>query len=41
MLVEGTGRDMMVTIEFEGVGRRRVQLCHTPLEREGNRVLAG
>ncbi|MGH2449323.1 MAG: 3'-5' exonuclease, partial [Chloroflexota bacterium] len=41
--VSGTGRDAMVTIEFETVGRQRLQLCHAPLSRrrsEAN-VVAG
>lgn len=43
MAVEGTGRDTLVTIRFDGVGRQRLQLCHAPLVRleEDTRVLAG
>lgn len=42
--VQGAGRDTMVTIEFDGGIRQRVQLCHAPLtrlEQENPRVLAG
>lgn len=32
--VEGTGRDTLVTVEFD-TGTRRLQLCHAPLRRLG------
>lgn len=31
--VEGTGRETLVTIHFDGVGGKRLQLCHAPLRR--------
>jgi DNA helicase-2/ATP-dependent DNA helicase PcrA len=33
--VDGEGRDTLVTIDFETVGVRRLQLCHAPLTRDG------
>lgn len=32
-LVEGQGRETMVTVQFEQVGMQRIQLCHAPLTR--------
>jgi DNA helicase-2/ATP-dependent DNA helicase PcrA len=43
-VVEGVGRDTMVTIRFDNGARQRVQLCHAPLVRvseESSHVLAG
>jgi DNA helicase-2/ATP-dependent DNA helicase PcrA len=42
LAVEGSGRETLVTIAFDRMGRQRLQLCHAPLIRlpEGN-VLAG
>jgi DNA helicase-2/ATP-dependent DNA helicase PcrA len=31
--VEGRGRDTLTTIQFDSVGRQRLQLCHAPLTR--------
>lgn len=31
--IEGMGRETLVTIQFEDVGSRRLQLCHAPLRR--------
>ncbi|HZU12777.1 MAG TPA: UvrD-helicase domain-containing protein [Chloroflexota bacterium] len=40
--VEGSGRNTLVTVEFDEVGRQRVQLFHAPLTRAGSPdVLAG
>jgi len=41
--VQGAGRDTVVTILFDCVGRQRLQLCHAPLSRleEGTDALAG
>jgi DNA helicase-2/ATP-dependent DNA helicase PcrA len=35
LTVDGEGRDTLVTIHFETVGLRRLQLCHAPLTRDG------
>jgi DNA helicase-2/ATP-dependent DNA helicase PcrA len=42
--VEGRGRETMVTIDFDGAGRQRLQLCYAPLSLIGEDavdVLAG
>jgi len=33
LAVEGKGRNTLVTIMFDGAGKQRLQLCHTPLIR--------
>ena len=33
LVVEGKGRNTLVTIMFDGAGKQRLQLCHTPLVR--------
>jgi len=33
LAVEGKGRNTLVTIMFDGAGKQRLQLCHTPLVR--------
>jgi DNA helicase II / ATP-dependent DNA helicase PcrA len=39
--VEGRGRDTLITVQFDTVGRQRLQLCHAPLSRETRREESG